>query len=427
MADRPDGRLREDRSRIRGNAGMFLVMVLGAVFRRRSRALMAVVASLVGAATLFCLMMVCLVVPSQMTAQMRQYGANLVVTPLESSSSSGSSSDDSPSVGIGAAMVRHTTRMVQAVGAARHATYRYENVRINAAPYVLAGIDVKQVRALNRHWSVEGSWPSSGTVLVGRDVADALGLSVGSPLTIAYRESDATSSTSSSSASSEASESSGDILDTGGVEVHVSGILDTGGSEDGLLYAADADVATITGTKRGADAIEYSVDASSSALSRLVRSINDMTSMHVQARAVTRVTVSDERIVTMLRTLFWVVSAVVLALTFVGVGTTISSIVSQRRAEIGLRKALGASSRGIATEFIVEAMLYGLVGGVLGCGIGYLVARVLCLRVFEADVGFDVPLAVAAILMSMALAVVASLPPVRRTARIDPAVVLSGE
>lgn len=183
----------------------------------------------------------------------------------------------------------------------------------------------------------------------------------------------------------------------------------------------------ITGLTRGADAIEYSVDASSAVLSRLVGSINDMTSMHVQARAVTRVTSSDERIVTMLRTLFWVVSAVVLVLTLVGVGTTISSIVSQRRAEIGLRKALGASSRGIAAEFVVEAMLYGLVGGVLGCGMGYLVARILCVKVFDATVGFDVPLAAVAVLLSMALAILASLPPVRRTARIDPAVVLSGE
>lgn len=164
------GRPRSGRPRIRGNPGMFLVMVLGAVFRRRSRALMAVVASLVGAATLFCLMMVCLVVPAQMTAQMRQYGANLVVTPTETgnSSASSSSSDGSASAGIGEAMVRHTTRMVRAAGSARHATYRYENVRINAAPYVLAGIDVRQVKAINAHWSVEGAWPSSGTVLVGR-------------------------------------------------------------------------------------------------------------------------------------------------------------------------------------------------------------------------------------------------------------------
>lgn len=67
-----------------------------------------------------------------------------------------------------------------------------------------------------------------------------------------------------------------------------------------------------------------------------------MTSMHVKAQQVTKITASDTRIITMLQTLFWIVSLVVLVLTLVGVGTTISSIVSQRRNEIGLRKALGA-------------------------------------------------------------------------------------
>jgi putative ABC transport system permease protein len=37
------------------NRKMFFAMLWGAVFRRRSRAVMAVIASLVGAATLFCL------------------------------------------------------------------------------------------------------------------------------------------------------------------------------------------------------------------------------------------------------------------------------------------------------------------------------------------------------------------------------------
>ena len=48
------------------NRKMFFTMLWGAVFRRRSRAMMAVIASLVGAATLFCLASVCIAVPQQM-------------------------------------------------------------------------------------------------------------------------------------------------------------------------------------------------------------------------------------------------------------------------------------------------------------------------------------------------------------------------
>ena len=78
------------------NRKMFFTMLWGAVFRRRSRAMMAVIASLVGAATLFCLASVCVAVPQQMNEEMRAYGANLIVTPASGSSSLPQASHWSP-------------------------------------------------------------------------------------------------------------------------------------------------------------------------------------------------------------------------------------------------------------------------------------------------------------------------------------------
>ena len=418
------------------NTGMFFRMLLSAVFRRRSRAVMAVVASLVGAATLFCLAMICIAVPQQMNQEMRAYGANLIVTPLADSENGKSGIDD--------AMVGHTTEMVSAKGSEKHATYRYENVRVNAAPYVMAGVNPAQVRNLNHHWVVDGSWPSAGKVLVGRDVADAMGLKVGGSITIGYRASDNAASSGQASQSGtdgtpDGQTSSGstgvqqtqnghvssDIMDTSGTEFRVAGIVDTGGSEDSIIYALAGDVDKLTGSTRGVDVIEYSSGASD--LTALVNSINDMTSMHVKAQQVTKITASDTRIITMLQTLFWIVSLVVLVLTLVGVGTTISSIVSQRRNEIGLRKALGASSHAIGVEFYVESAVYGLLGGLLGTAIGYGMARWLCATVFERSIGFNWWLAVVSVVFSALVAVVASIPPVHRATRIDPAVVLREE
>ncbi|BAQ98918.1 FtsX-like permease family protein [Bifidobacterium bifidum] len=429
------------------NTGMFFRMLLSAVFRRRSRAVMAVVASLVGAATLSCLAMICIAVPQQMNQEMRAYGANLIVTPLADSENGKSGIDD--------AMVEHTTEMVSAKGSEKHATYRYENVRVNAAPYVMAGVNPAQVRNLNHHWVVDGSWPSAGKVLVGRDVADAMGLKVGGSITIGYRASDNAASSGQASQSgtdgtdgtaqsgtggtSDGQTSSGstgaqqtqnghvssDIMDTSGTEFRVAGIVDTGGSEDSIIYALAGDVDKLTGSTRGVDVIEYSSGASD--LTALVNSINDMTSMHVKAQQVTKITASDTRVITMLQTLFWIVSLVVLVFTLVGVGTTISSIVSQRRNEIGLRKALGASSHAIGVEFYVESAVYGLLGGLLGTVTGYGMARWLCATVFERSIGFNWWLAVVSVVFSALVAVVASIPPVHRATRIDPAVVLREE
>lgn len=429
------------------NRKMFFTMLWGAVFRRRSRAMMAVIASLVGAATLFCLASVCVAVPQQMNEEMRAYGANLIVTPASATGKS---------QGIDTATVRNVTALIGAGHSVKSAAYRYESVRINSAPYTIAGVDVKAVRALNRHWNVTGDWPGSGNVMVGRDVADALGVKVGSRVTIGYRAADASASASSSaSAKSDSDEStetaessaqgtqstqttqgeqttqatengrvSSDIMDNNGTEFRISGIVDTGGNEDSIIYATTADVSKLAGHERGADVVEYSVNAMGDDLNAIVDGINRNPNSAVKAQTVTRITSSDTRIIAMLQTLFWIVSLVVLVLTLVGVGTTISSIVSQRRNEIGLRKALGADSRAIGVEFYVESGIYGLIGGLLGTAIGYVLARVLCATVFGREIGFNWLLGAGSLLLSVAIAVIASIPPVRRATRIDPAIVL---
>ena len=437
------------------NRKMFFAMLWGAVFRRRSRAVMAVIASLVGAATLFCLASVCIAVPQQMNEEMRAYGANLIVTPADATSKS---------EGISTATITNVTALVTAEHSAKSAAYRYESVRINSAPYTLAGVNPKAVQTLNRHWNVTGDWPSEGNVMVGRDVADALGVHIGSRITIGYRASD-NSAASSASGSSDSGESdnqsdengsqmsdsgesdnqtvgklgqtesqvkengrvSSDIMNNEGTEFRVAGIVDTGGNEDSIVYATTADVAKLAGSKRGADVVEYSVNAMGDDLNAIVKTLNANPNTGVKAQTVTKITSSDTRIITMLQTLFWIVSLVVLVLTLVGVGTTISSIVSQRRNEIGLRKALGASSQAIGTEFYVESAIYGLIGGLFVTAIGYALARVLCVTVFERAIGFNWLLGLASLVLSMLIAVVASIPPVRRATRIDPAIVLREE
>lgn len=432
------------------NRKMFFTMLWGAVFRRRSRAMMAVIASLVGAATLFCLASVCVAVPQQMNEEMRAYGANLIVTPASATGKS---------QGIDTATVRNVTALIGAGHSVKSAAYRYESVRINSASYTIAGVDVKAVRALNRHWNVTGDWPGSGNVMVGRDVADALGVKVGSRVTIGYRVADASASASSSaSAKSDSDEStetaessaqgtqstqttqgeqttqatengrvSSDIMDNNGTEFRIAGIVDTGGNEDSIIYTTTADVSKLAGHERGADVVEYSVNAMGDELNAIVNRINKNTNTAVKAQTVTKITSSDTRIIAMLQTLFWIVSLVVLVLTLVGVGTTISSIVSQRRNEIGLRKALGADSRAIGVEFYVESGIYGLIGGLLGTAIGYVLARVLCSTVFGRALGLNWLLCVGSLLLSVAIAVIASIPPVRRATRIDPAIVLREE
>lgn len=402
------------------NIRMFWIMLAGAVFRRRSRAAMAVIASLVGSATLFCLISVCVIVPRQMAEEMQSYGANLIVK----SNGTGKTAD-----GIQQAMIDHTTDMVTAYGQqASWAAYRYENVRIHSAPYQVAGIDPVRTRGINTFWSLQGSMPQGkNQILIGSDVARALSVSVGNTIKIGYRASDSQDSTASSDKAQPRRDSVSDILDTGGKPFSICGIVDTGGAEDSMIYMTNPALESLTGRKRGADVIEYASAAQGQDLDRLVRNINDMTSMNVTAQKVAKISAANASIITMLTTLFWIISLVILALTIVGVSTTMASIVSQRRSEIGLRKALGATSAGISAEFQAESAIYGFVGGILGIGVGYGVSAALTDTVFQRSTSFSWALALLCLAISVAAAVAASWIPIRTAVKIDPAVVLSDE
>ena len=459
------------------NRRMFVIMLGRALARRRSRALAAIGSSAVGAATLFCLAAVCLAIPAQMNAQMRQFGANLILVPLQGDSGAAtagpaatpsaasaapqpsagatpsasataipsgdaaapqSSAAASPSPGAGdtapatarvspQAAADAAAAIAAATGSSttRSAAYRYETVRINKSPYLVGGIDVDAVRALNGHWEIEGQWPGDGEVLIGLDVAETTGFKVGSTVNAEYLGSDDLSLSSTVSSSGDTAQAAGQA------SWRVSGIVDTGGSEDDILYVPLDQLETLTGSAdAGYDVVEFSVDTTSVTAADVAAAVNraaDGAGQGVRAEPVSKITSGDTRIITMLDTLFWVVAVVVLGLTLVGVSTTMTVIVSERRNEIGLRKALGASSRSIAVEFYTEAACLGLIGGLIGTAIGYALARAVGIGVFEQPIGFSWWLALLSLVLSALVAVIASAGPVRGATRIDPALVLREE
>ncbi|HJS93283.1 MAG TPA: ABC transporter permease [Solirubrobacteraceae bacterium] len=68
--------------------------------------------------------------------------------------------------------------------------------------------------------------------------------------------------------------------------------------------------------------------------------------------------------------LFLALGAVALLVGAVGVANIMIISVLERRSEIGLRRALGATRRHIRAQFLSEAMLLGLIGGAVGVALG---------------------------------------------------------
>jgi putative ABC transport system permease protein len=121
------------------------------------------------------------------------------------------------------------------------------------------------------------------------------------------------------------------------------------------------------------------------------------------------------------------VTIIVLALTMICVATTMTAVVAERRREIGLRKAIGASDSSIVKEFMGEGILLGGVGGILGSVLGFIFAQTVTMNVFSGTISFRPAMVPITILASVAITALSSISPIKSATSVDPALVLKGE
>jgi putative ABC transport system permease protein len=114
------------------------------------------------------------------------------------------------------------------------------------------------------------------------------------------------------------------------------------------------------------------------------------------------------------------VSAIALIISGIGIMNIMLVTVTERTREIGLRMAVGASRREILIQFLVEAVLVSLSGGIVGILLG--VAIPLSVELFVDNV--RIPISTTAIVMafsvSMMVGLIFGMLPANRAARLNP-------
>ena len=125
---------------------------------------------------------------------------------------------------------------------------------------------------------------------------------------------------------------------------------------------------------------------------------------------------------------FLLVGIAAISLTVGGIGIMNIMLVSvtERTWEIGIRMSLGARRRDIRNQFLIEALMLCLVGGVLGLLLGLLIGWAL-------TNGFGLPFVVNAITLALPFAVSAAIAlafgiyPAIQASRLDPIVAIRSE
>jgi putative ABC transport system permease protein len=281
------------------------------------------------------------------------------------------------------------------------------------------------VRITHPWWRVSGRWPADGAreCVVGVALAQRLGVKTGDAL----------------------------ALRAGGADfsLQVTGILSTGGPEDEAVVAPLAVAQSLAGrhgqfrrllvssltkpedefARRDPAAmtpVEYDRWYCTPYISSIAYQIREVLP-GVEARAIRRVAESEGHILTRVSGLMWLVTLAALLAATLAVGAASATTVLERSSEVGLMKALGASGWTISFFFMAEQILIAIVGGVIGFGLGVLLARFLGQSVFGIPPALRLILLPVILVIAALVALLGSLLPLRRAARLQPAPILRGE
>ncbi|MFW9080031.1 MacB family efflux pump subunit [Pseudomonas sp. P2757] len=119
------------------------------------------------------------------------------------------------------------------------------------------------------------------------------------------------------------------------------------------------------------------------------------------------------------------IAAISLLVGGIGVMNIMLMTVRERTREIGIRMATGARQRDILRQFLTEAVMLSVVGGLAGIGLALLVGGVLILS--EVAVAFSLMAVLGAFGCALVTGVVFGFMPARKAARLDPVTALTSE
>ena len=413
---------------------MFLRLLYQSFRRQQRRKLLAGIAVTIGVAVATAMIAIAVDVGDKINRELRSYGANIVVYPEDTAldvrigdqevkpASTGSYLKESELPNIKGIFWAHnilaftpfleTTatvngRQVRVIG-----TYLDKTLRFGTDEFSTG------VRKLYPWWKVnDGTWPAddSNDVLVGSGLAKELQISPGNLTPLGK----------------------------------VSGVLTTGGPEDMAIIVPLGVAQKLANAPNGVDKIYVSAltkpeDAFArrdpdrmnpadrdrwycspyaNSIAFQLREIFP----HANAEQIRQAAQNEGTLLSHISGMMLLIALAALVAAALAVSAAMATTVLERRQEVGLMKALGATAGAIASLFVTEASLLAFGAGLIGFGIGGLIAERIGESVFHSGVEIAPVLLPIVIFLALLVTIGGSAAAIRRALKLDPVIVLRGD
>jgi putative ABC transport system permease protein len=381
--------------RARGpHTSMFVRMLVRAAVLRRGRAASALFAMVVAAAVATTMMNLYVDVQAKLRTEFRNYGANVVVVAKEGLSLPGDSlATIESSLGSKALPV----------------PFSYAVARTkDGQSVVVVGTDFARAHKLNHWWNVS-HWPNppqiTGISAEARPADALVGMRAAAVVTPDRKPFD---------------------LSFQGRTLHVvpAGLLQTGAGEDSRIYLGQSEFQDWTGV--APSTIELAVTGSSDEIERAIQQLS-ATLPSAEVRPVRQIMEGEANVLNKTRATLYAAASLIILTSGLCVLATLIGWVFDRRRDIAIMKALGASERLVNGFFAAEAAVLGGIGAVLGFAIGIGIAAWIGRANFHAPVIPRFSIFPYVLAGSILVALIAAVLPIGLLRRVQPALILRGE
>ena len=283
---------------------------------------------------------------------------------------------------------------------------------LKGKPVAIITADPKELSGMTPYWVVRGSRPvSPGEGLAGMRAAAAFGIKEGSEWTIRWNRPGQES------------------------RIRITGIFESGDEdEDRIFLPAPSSTTTTTSAEAATSEMPppltsyalLSVPGGEKGIGLLAERL-DAGRAGVAVKPLRQILHGEQKTLEKIKLLSAFALLAVLSLSSLGVSAAVLARVAERRQELALFQALGAKRRLIVLFLLYESAILGIVGAAAGFLLGTFMAQAVTNHIFQVSVTPHLTSFLAALAVTVGVALAAGGAGARRALKLEPAVALRGE